>query len=447
VPPQNLARTPEPKLLDSFDAVAALLMVAYQAQQRGDLDEQSRLVSRIFRDLSGEDRKAVLRQLTEFWLRGLAEELPPADLARAQELCQQGIAASASDRLIDAGRCFAEARMAAGVTRRVHPALDMLALGAMHAGKLAVEDVKREAVIKDLIGRASPMLVTASQRDEGIGLLRQALAIMPDPPLAERDRVRAERIRTMIEAHTGVQRGAPGSDFVLPPPGGLSADAWNQLGEKLTGSDARHALICFERAIAADPTVAAYWLNKATALMASDAPLSSVAEAFEKAARRSPEDIRAWVGLASALQQSGRYRPAIEAWDAALRLAPSASVAMAHRAFCVRAASLFREGAGWDARSWLAKGMELLESHDWALADTCFDRTLEREPRHVAALCGKAVNLYSWASDTRAASGAAAGLRYSQAAACLREVLEIEPDHAAARDLLSRCEAALAQQR
>ena len=53
---------------------------------------------------------------------------------------------------------------------------------------------------------------------------------------------------------------------------------------------------------------------------------------------------------------------------------------------------------------------------------------------------------YTWAADTRATSASAAGMRYSQAATCLREALEIGPDNEAARELLSHCEAAVAQQ-
>lgn len=431
----------EPAKLTSIETVMKLIVAANAARQAGQMDEAARMSSRIFAELHPEDLKQVLRMTVDFWLGGLKTELPPGDLARVEELCNKGIAAAAAGNLVEGGRWFTEARVATGVNRRVNPALDMLALGAMQAGKLALEDTRREASIKDLIERASSFLATPGKTHEGVALMRQALALVPDPPTSERDRVRAERIRALLEAHDKAPNASAGEAVALPPAAALTHDGWNELGEKLATSSPKDALTCFDRAIAGDPTVAAYWLNKGNALLAAEAPLDRVAEAFEGATRRAPGEIRAWVGLASSLQESERYDAAIEAWNRVVRLAPNAPAATEQRALCSRMAALVQEGTSWGIEGWFTKGMAFLAASEWALARLCFERVLAADGRHLDALLGRGVTLYKWAVRTEAP--AAARNRYQLAAASLREALRIDPTNKPAADVLGLCSKAL----
>ncbi len=54
-----------------MDAVMALVSATYAAQQRSDMDEVTRMASRLFRELSANDRKYAMRIMTDSWLREL----------------------------------------------------------------------------------------------------------------------------------------------------------------------------------------------------------------------------------------------------------------------------------------------------------------------------------------------------------------------------------------
>jgi tetratricopeptide (TPR) repeat protein len=446
----------EPATLDSVDAVVALIAAAHTAQQRGALDETACMVSRIFRDLGGDQREQLLALIADAWLHAVEEVLVPADLARTREYLKRGIAAASDERLLDASRCFSEARVIVGADRRVGPALEMLALGAMQAAALAAEDAEREATVGNLIERASTLLATPETTAEGLGLLHEALALVPDPPRSELDRVRAERLRTAIEQCNEVvsetveevgdveEVGEAEEVPMLPPPGALSHDAWNALGERTLASDPKGALVCFERAIAGESTVAAYWLNAARALLALGSPLTSVIDAYEKAAHLDPDELRALVGVAGARQQAGLYEAAAEAWDEVLCRHPEAAVAAQHREFCQRAAELRAEGTAWDAVAWVARGQLLADAQEWQLADACFAWALEKAPRNGAALAERGIALCHWAFATQAESEDAAMARLQQSASCLQEALEVDPSNEIARSVLELCNAALA---
>jgi tetratricopeptide (TPR) repeat protein len=428
-----------------MDAVTALIGIAGGASGRGAQDEAARLMSRIFRELSASDQRHVTTIMVDSWLATVRALLAPAELARAQEWCQQGVAAVGAEHLLDATRCFAEARAVVGGRSRTNPAIDLLALGTATAAKLAIEDQKREAAFQELVDRAGSLLVTPGKSDEAIVLLEQARGFLADPPRTAGDRVRAERLQRLIDEHR--RAGSAGSgdpEVALPPPAALTHEGWNMLGERMVGASPRAALTCFERAIAADPTVGRYWLNKANLLLQLEAGAAAIIEAYAKAAGRDPDDIRPWVGLAAALQEADRFAEAVEAWGHVLRLQPGVAAAVAHRATCVSAAALLTEGAGWDLDRWLARGTELIQAKEWALAATCFNRALAASPRNVSALSGKAVARWRQAMEARAQGGAGRtaqfGVRLGDAIDCLRAVLEVEPGNAAARDLLKACE-------
>ena len=436
----------EPRSINAMTDVLALVGVASAAFQRGDGAETARLMSRVFVEISPDSRRKVLGTMTEAWLRAVQPRLTPSELVRAGEFCQRGIAAAAEDRFVESSAFFVDARGVVGMNQNMNPTVDMLAVGAMEAAKRAIDDKKREEAIKDLVERASRLLVTPGKTGEGVALMREALELLPDPPITEEDRVRAERIRRFIaeqEGRAAATVAAGEIALALPAPSALDQQAWNAMGEDLMSSYAKGALECFENAIAQDPTVAIFWRNKASALLALGAPQPAVAEAFAKATQRSPGDISAWVGLASVLQQDDRFEGAIAAWDAVLGLEPGAAMAREHRAFCVRAAALVAEGAGWDAAAWLAKGSPLLEARAWQLADFCFSQTLKREPHHLGGLCAKGIALYQWALESKAANAKSAALRFSQAAGFLREALALAPANQAVRTVLGLCEAEL----
>ena len=119
--------------LDSIQAVVRLLEVAQEAMLRGEVLFVKRSVSRIFLEVPTEDLEKILSLITERWLKGMKQLMGPVHLGRASLFCRQAIEAAVQKQWAKASQHFTEARVVYADMTRLHPMIEMLALGARFA--------------------------------------------------------------------------------------------------------------------------------------------------------------------------------------------------------------------------------------------------------------------------------------------------------------------------
>jgi hypothetical protein len=139
-PPRAPARTPPPAApvagpepLDSIQAVVRLLEVAQVAMLQGEAQFVKRSVSRIFLEIPPEDLGRILSLVTGRWLKGMKALTGPIQLDRASAFCRQAIEAATHQQWAKASQHFTEARVVYAELARLHPMIEMLALGARFA--------------------------------------------------------------------------------------------------------------------------------------------------------------------------------------------------------------------------------------------------------------------------------------------------------------------------
>ena len=129
---------------------------------------------------------------------------------------------------------------------------------------------------------------------------------------------------------------------------------------------------CLERAVALDPRSAQRRFHLAECLRAADAHAEAL-EHYRIAAQLAPGKADIWFGLASTLLAEGEIEAAVQALEAARRLAPQdAGIAALMRTACAEAAF----GAGERLRS----------GRNWREAASCYRRALELDPAHGRAM-------------------------------------------------------------
>ncbi len=115
-------------------------------------------------------------------------------------------------------------------------------------------------------------------------------------------------------------------------PGTGSAKDWNDKGSDLLNNkqDYQGALTAYEKAISLDPTNAAYWSNKAAALINLQR-YSDGLIAVEKAITLDPTSKYAWTNKGVALELLNRYPEALIAYGVAIDLDPTYQFAINHK--------------------------------------------------------------------------------------------------------------------
>ncbi len=437
--PVEAAEAREPEQLSTVTAAMALISLAQLAYRRQDLDATERLMSRLFLELHPDDLRGLLATMTEAWLKAMVQSAGPAGMAEASSHGAQGVAKAGAQEFLDAAAHFAEARAAYAHVARANPVAELLALGALSAGRLRQARAAREPQLKALVEQASRLAVTPGHKAEAVPLLQAALALLEPRRLLE-DRGRAEKLSTLLqELSAGAEVAPDDPASVLPPAGALPPEAWNDLGLQLLAEHPAQARICFERAVAADPDAGASWLNLASARLATGASAAASIDAFRQAAARLPGEVRAWVGLAASLQEDRRYPEAAAAWDRAIALAPGAERPRTMRAFCGEAAALLAEGAAEGAEPWRVRGHAFLDAGRWALADLAYERALELGPRDLDTLCGKGLANVRWAQTLKAEDSAAARLRFRIGADAMEEARRLAPGNPDVARVLALC--------
>ncbi|MDD5630328.1 MAG: hypothetical protein PHU21_14785, partial [Elusimicrobia bacterium] len=208
---------PEPAKLDSLDALKALLVAARAAADRGDQGEIARLMGRLFLETDLDDLKAVLAAAGELWLQSTALDPVRAAASRA-ELAVAAQAAAQED--------FAKALAFVKLVLDKAPAapgqdltLALLAVGLKSAAEDMADEARRDAQFKALVDRGLKAYTSPGGHAEGLALLEQARASLPDPPLTARDKARRERLSALM---AGLRKAdAPGE-----PAAPAHAPAW-----------------------------------------------------------------------------------------------------------------------------------------------------------------------------------------------------------------------------
>ena len=149
---------------------------------------------------------------------------------------------------------------------------------------------------------------------------------------------------------------------------------WKEAGnKKYKCGDLYGAIDDYTRAIDADPTVAAYYNNRAAARMSLENPQTSKAIAdCKKAVELDPKNVKAWVRLGKSSLRKGLFTESIHALKQALELASTNSVARAElieaqrtEMRLKRARDLLKEGKISEANSMVNAGLvRSPESHD-----------------------------------------------------------------------------------
>ncbi|MBK8727786.1 MAG: hypothetical protein IPL96_17540 [Holophagaceae bacterium] len=173
--------------------------------------------------------------------------------------------------------------------------------------------------------------------------------------------------------------------------------------------------------------------------MAVEADDDAILAAHRKAVDLAPGELRAQVGLAAILQETGRYAEALPVWDAAIALAPAAERPRTMRAFCATAAQLVVQGAHDTAPQWRDRGDVFLDGHQWALADLAYRRALALEPRDFDGLCGKGLANVRWAQTLKAEDNGAARLRFRIGREAMQEALCLDPGNPNVAQVLALC--------
>ena len=402
----------EPRTLDSREAIHGLIAAAHQALNGGAAEEAARMMGRVFRETAPGDRRQLVLIAGQSWAQSVRSFMSDADLAVAMEKIQRAAALAATDRNLEAGAELAEARRGVPPGQKENPALSLFMLGLMGARIAQKDDAERDQKYSALVSRASQLIVAPGRRAEGIALFREALALLPDPPVAEKDRVRAERLRQLLSAEDAAEPAEGSVQSVLPPEAALSASGWHAMSLQMLGNRlAEAALVCVERAIARDGSQAPFWVTKARVLEALERPAPEVADCYARALARDPDLAEARAGLTM-----------LKGADA-----PAAATAL---------------------QPLLARAVEALSRNQDAAALAWLDQVLEQEPDHVSALSSKGFALYRLAcSDvdgTRGARDAAgAQARLAQAIGCVRRALQRQPHEPTAMMVLAQSTALL----
>jgi len=261
-----------------------------------------------------------------------------------------------------------------------------------------------------------------NDRDAGIALVRQAIAVNPGLAVAHDNLGLMLRSRgDLAEAEASHRRAAAANPD--------HPDAHNHLGVALVRQKrVAEGIECYRRAIALKPDYAEAHNNLGTALLAQG-NFDEAAESHRRAVAAKPDYVEAYNNLALALNKLGRNEEAVESLRRAIEVRPG--YAAAH----VNLGNLVREQGDLDtAIDWYRKAIAaepgLVDAHTGlafalqqrgrlAEAAKSYRRALELKPDHADALCNLGALLNGFD-------------RHEEAAENYRRVLADHPDHVAA---------------
>ncbi len=190
----------EPDKLRSIDDIKAMLDLAWKRCQEGDVPGGKRLMTRLFDEIAVDDLRQLLTLSGEKWLTSMKGHLPEGFFPRAQAAL-----AAAAERLaasdFDAAHKLAaplllEAKAAAEFAHHLLPLCALGLKGAVDGRREAARDADYSSLTK-----AAADALASGRQEEGVRLLEQAIALLPDPPVSERDKTRFSRVRGLLDVY------------------------------------------------------------------------------------------------------------------------------------------------------------------------------------------------------------------------------------------------------
>lgn len=183
----------------------------------------------------------------------------------------------------------------------------------------------REAQFKALLDEGIRALMTPGKQEHGAACLEKARAMIPDPPVTERDRARRNRIDVLIEAGRGMPKGGPPPQ-AAPEAAELKpedASAWlNQALCHLELKRGAEALACCEKALGLTPLSPNAWYTKGSILLELLGRGPEAAACFDEVLGLKPDFHWALYKKALALDKAGETAPALAAFEKFIGAAP-----------------------------------------------------------------------------------------------------------------------------
>lgn len=212
----------EPKDIRSAEDLQTLIQLASQARGQGRRDEAVRLMGRVFLEAALADVKRIMLMMGEVWLASIKPYVQAETLANSGKKIQEAADAAAVENNEKAISHLSAAVFGVPKDKPQHAGMDLMVMGL--AGVLKSSRARTvESVYKALIDKASKAIATPGKTQEAVDALKQALALIPDPPVTPQDKARRQRIETFLAAlDKGGKKGAASSDGDLElPTGGI----------------------------------------------------------------------------------------------------------------------------------------------------------------------------------------------------------------------------------
>jgi tetratricopeptide (TPR) repeat protein len=313
------AKSREPEKLATAQDMDVVVRMAATAVHQGRTGEVFRLMGRVFNEIILDTVRVVVQEMGQQWLRATHDRIPPAEEPRLrQHLIAVADAAGAEQYL--------EAMKHLSAVFQVVPdhTLDNICLTLIGAGLSNAHEKqearKREHRFKDLTDRAIAAMGEPGGNAEAGACLEEALKLVPDPPMTDRDRARRQRVLNAL-AIVNAAGAAPAPEADID---------WVERGSALLDRDLKEALACFEKACASKPEDGGGWAGLAGVLRSLGRHGEAI-RAYDRLVALVPGEADFWFERADCLDNVNRLDEAIASYERALQIEPGKAAAWADR--------------------------------------------------------------------------------------------------------------------
>lgn len=208
----------EPDTIRSAEDIGRMIQLAGERRSQGRADDAARIMARLVREIALDDLGRIILLAAEQWAASVKPYLSEEALGGARQALAEAARTAKEEKLQAALGSIDLALRAVPAGRPQHPALGMIRLGLAAAlsgaGAAPPPPAASEAdkAYGELVRRAVEAMLKPGGQQEAAALFQKALALIPDPPVTQRDRVRRERILGFLKTF------AKGSAAPAPPP-------------------------------------------------------------------------------------------------------------------------------------------------------------------------------------------------------------------------------------